>query len=67
MFGKKLKSEQDVNNVLKIEEKSYDSFYAIKDGNNSVMENLKLIYEKNISVEEKITQGFEYINTIFNK
>lgn len=60
-------NSKDISNVLTIEEKSYDSFYAIKDGNNSVMENLKLIYEKNISVEEKITKGFEYINTIFNK
>lgn len=60
-------NSKHINNVLKIEEKSYDSFYEIKDENNNVMENLKLIYEKNISVEEKITKGFEYINKIFNK
>ena len=60
-------NSKDINDVLKIEEKSYDSFYEIKDGNNNVMENLKLIYKKNISVEEKIIEGFEYIKQIFNK
>ena len=47
-------------------EKGYDSFYEIKDGDNLVMDVLRDIYSKDISIEEKINQGFEYINIILN-
>ena len=60
-------NSKDINDVLKIEEKAYDSFYNIKDGNNNMMENLKSIYNSNSSIEFKITNGYEYVKTILEK
>lgn len=42
-------------------ERGYDSFYELKDGDDFVMDILRNIYSENISIEEKINKGFEYI------
>lgn len=47
-------------------ERGYDSFYDIDDNGCKVMDNLRKIYSKDISIEEKINKGFEYINRILN-
>ena len=53
-------------NIFK--ERSYDSFYELYDGNNLVMDNLRKLYSKNISIEDKMNNGFVYIkNYLENK
>ena len=47
-------------------ERGYDSFYEIDDDGCKVMDKLRDIYSKDISIEEKINQGFEYIDRILN-
>lgn len=45
-------------------ERGYDSFYELYDNENLVMDNLRNIYSENISIEDKMNKGFEYINNI---
>ena len=52
--------------LFDFEEKGYDSFYELYDGDDLVMGNLKKIYSENISVDEKIDKGFEYIKSVLN-
>lgn len=47
-------------------ERGYDSFYKLKDGNTNVMDNLRNIYSMDIPIEEKIEKGFKYINKVLN-
>ena len=60
-------NSKPINEVLKIEEKAYDSFYDVKDGKYNVIEKLKMIYDSNTSIEDKIIKGFEYIKTVIEK
>jgi len=60
-------NSKDINNILKIKEKAYDSFYSITDGDNIMMEKLISIYNTNDSIENKIINGFEYVKTILKK
>jgi hypothetical protein len=46
-------------------ERGYDSFYELDDG--KVMDKLRDIYSKDIAIEEKIDNGFDYINGVLNK
>ncbi len=48
-------------------ERGYEYFYELYDKSNLVMDNLRNIYSENISVEEKINKGFEYIKNILNE
>ena len=48
-------------------ERGYDSFYELEDGSYKVMDKLKNIYSKDISIEEKIDNGFNYIKKVLNK
>ena len=48
-------------------ERGYDSFYELKDGSSKVMDNLRNIYSKDISIEEKIDNGFNYISRVLNE
>jgi hypothetical protein len=57
-------NSEPLKQILKIEEKAYSSFYDIKDGNDYMMDNLKNIYNLNLSIEEKIKNGFEYISKL---
>lgn len=45
-------------------ERGYDSFYELTDNGNLVMDNLRNIYSENISVEDKMNKGFEYVKNI---
>lgn len=47
-------------------EHGYDSFYELYDGDRLVMDNLRKIYSENISINQKIDNGFEYIKSILN-
>ncbi len=48
-------------------ERGYDSFYELYDGDHLVMDKLRNLYSENISVEDKINKGFEYINNILSQ
>ncbi len=54
-----------LHKVLSIHEQAYDSFYSLKDSQgNFVMNELAKIYNQDISIEEKITQGYEYVQEV---
>ena len=53
--------------MFEFTEHGYDSFYELEDGDTKVMDNLRNIYSENISIEEKIEKGFEYIKKILNE
>lgn len=55
------------SDMFTFNERGYDSFYEIDDNGNKVMDNLRKIYSKDIPIEEKIDEGFEYINQILNR
>lgn len=54
-------NSKEMSNDYPINEKSYDYFYDIKDGDKLVMNELKKIYEKNDSIENKINKGYGYV------
>ena len=60
-------NSKEIKKVININERAYRSFYDIKDGNDYMMDNLKDIYNSNLTIEEKITKGFEYIKTVLEK
>jgi hypothetical protein len=47
-------------------EKSYDYFYELEDNGTKVMDILRDIYKEDISIEEKINKGYEYVKNIVN-
>ena len=47
-------------------EKSYDSFYELEDNGIKVMDNLRNIYSEDISIQDKMNKGYEYIKNIVN-
>lgn len=53
--------------MFEFEEKGYDSFYEIYDGKSLVMDNLRQIYNKDIPINEKINEGFNYVKNILKK
>ena len=57
------KEIQDVFNGL-FKEKTYDIFYTIKDGDTLVMDRLREIYNSKKSIEEKIEEGYSFIEEI---
>lgn len=52
--------------MFEFNERGYDSFYELEDNGTKIMDNLRDIYSKNISIEEKIETGFIYINKVLN-
>lgn len=51
--------------IFDFREKGYDSFYQLYDNDNlSVMDNLRNIYSENISIEDKINNGFKYVKNV---
>lgn len=54
------------NDLFNFKELGYDSFYEMYDGDTSVMDNLRLLYSKNINIEDKINRGFDYIKALNN-
>lgn len=47
-------------------ERGYNSFYELYDGNYLVMDNLRKLYSKDISINEKIIKGYNYISEYYN-
>lgn len=54
-------NSKDINKVINVLEKGYDSFYELYDGDEKVMDKLRSIYSTNSSIEEKIKTGYDYI------
>lgn len=52
------------SDIFDFEEKGYDTFYEMYDGETLVMDCLRQIYSENISINEKIVKGFNYIKGI---
>lgn len=50
--------------IFDFNERGYESFYEMYDGKDLVMDNLRNIYSKNINIEDRIEEGFEYIKNI---
>ena len=57
-------NSDNIKSILNIEEKAYDNFYNIKDGESSMMENLKLIYKSKECIESRIIKGYEYVKRV---
>ena len=55
------------SNIFDFQEKGYASFYEMYDGKTLVMDKLRKIYGKNITTEEKIKNGFDYITKVLKK
>ena len=55
------------SNIFDFKEKGYASFYEMYDGKTLVMDKLRKIYSKNITTEEKIKNGFDYITKVLKK
>lgn len=53
--------------IFNFKEEGYDSFYEMYDGDELVMDKLRKLYEKDMTIEEKIDKGFKYIERIENE
>ena len=51
-------------NMFDFNEKGYDSFYEMYDGDTLVMDNLRKIYSENIPINKRIDKGFDYLKSI---
>lgn len=60
-------NSRSLQSIVPVPSKAYDYFYTLKDDNSSVMGNLNYIYSKDATVETKISEGFEYVKTYYNK
>lgn len=47
-------NSEDIKRILPIKANAYDGFYELKDGKDNVMDNLKIIYNGQTSIENKI-------------
>ena len=54
-------NSEDIKRILPIKANAYDSFYGLKDGKDNVMDNLKIIYKEQTSIENKIINGYDYL------
>ena len=60
-------NSKEINSVIGINERAYDSFYEIKDKDgNYLMDVLKDIYNSDMSIENKIKDGFDYICSVLD-
>lgn len=55
-------NSEPFNSLFPFTEKAYDSFYELKDG--QVMNNLKSIFNEEITIEDKIKKGYTYISSL---
>jgi hypothetical protein len=58
-------NSKEINSIINVKCRAYDSFYEMMDNDKYVMDNLREIYNENISIEEKITKGYDYIKPLF--
>lgn len=54
-------NSDDIKRILPIKASAYDSFYRLKEGKDNVMDNLKMIYNEQTSIENKIIDGYNYL------
>ena len=54
-------NSDDIKRILPIKASAYDSFYRLKDEKDNVMDNLKIIYNGQTSIENKIINGYNYL------
>lgn len=60
-------NSKDFQKTFKFHEKSYPFLYTITDGKKTLMEEITEIFNSNLSIEDKITKGYEYLkNNISN-
>lgn len=59
-------NSDEIKNILHVQEKAYDNFYDLEFNGEKVMSKLINIYNKPISIDEKIKEGYEYISKAFN-
>lgn len=58
-------NSNEINSVISIKEKAYDSFYEIVDSNGKyLMDVLNEIYKSNDCIEDKIKSGYDYICSV---
>ena len=55
------------SDLFSFTERGYDSFYTMYDKEGLVIDKLRKIYAKEMDVDEKIIEGFDYIKSILNK
>lgn len=61
-------NSKEIQPILGVDAKGYDSFYEIKDHDHSyMMDVLKDIYKTDKSIEEKIEAGYEYVCSVLQK
>ena len=53
--------------MFEFDERGYDSFYELEDDSSKVMDKLRNIYSKDISIEEKMKDGVNYMNQVLDK
>lgn len=58
-------NSKKINNIIHEREEAYVYFYDMMDKNEKVMDILKEICNEDITIEEKIKNGFEYIKEYF--
>lgn len=54
-------NNKTIKKILPIKATAYNSFYEIKDGEENVMDNLNKIFEGQVSIENKIIEGYNYL------
>ena len=54
-------NSKTIKKILPIKATAYNSFYEIKDGEENVMDNLNKIFEGQVSIENKIIEGYNYL------
>ena len=54
-------NSKEINEVIKVKEKSYDYFYDIENGR--IMNELKKIFSSNKTIEEKIVEGYNLVRS----
>lgn len=58
-------NSKEINEIIKVKCPAYDNYYLMMDNDTYVMDNLRNIYNENISIEEKIIKGYDYIKPFF--
>ena len=52
-------NSKEIKDIIGVTSKAYDSFYELEDG--MVIATLREIYQEDISIEEKIEKGYDYL------
>lgn len=57
-----------INEIIRVKEEAYGSFYVLKDQNNHfIMRELDKIFKEKTTIEERIKKGYEYIEEALKK